>query len=59
MTEKAPSRYACLACGWKFDPARGDEKAGLPAGTDLAEVPADWKCPRCGSGSNNFARLDD
>ncbi len=51
---KATGKYICSVCGFIYDPAVGDPKSGIPAGTPFEELPADWKCPRCRQGKDKF-----
>jgi rubredoxin len=37
-----------------YDPALGDPEHGVPAGTAFAELPEDWRCPRCRQGRDKF-----
>jgi rubredoxin len=60
--EKAESpegmkKYRCLACGYIYDPALGDEDAGIPPGTPFEDLPDDWVCPTCGSAKDMFEPL--
>ena len=48
-------KYVCNLCGYVYDPAKGDPDNGVPAGTAWENVPADWKCPECGVGKDEFA----
>jgi rubredoxin len=41
-------RYVCLECNYIYDPARGDQKGGIPPGTPFEKLPANWHCPECG-----------
>ncbi len=50
----ATGKYICSVCGYVYDPAVGDEKGGIPAGTKFEDLPADWKCPRCRQGKEKF-----
>jgi len=47
-------KYVCNICGYVYDPVVGDPDNGIPAGTAFEEVPADWVCPICGSGKDEF-----
>jgi len=42
-------KYVCGKCGYVHDPAASD-----PA-RPFADLPADWKCPKCGSPKSRFA----
>lgn len=46
-------KYVCDICGYEYDPATGDEP-NAPAGTSFENLPADWTCPVCGAGKDQF-----
>lgn len=48
-------KYVCDLCGYVYDPAVGDDAAGIAAGTAFADLPADWVCPLCGAGKEDFS----
>ena len=52
-------KYKCTECEWIYDPAKGDPENGIPAGTPFEELPADWACPLCGAGKEDFVPLED
>jgi len=45
----AMRKYVCGKCRYVHDPAASD-----PA-KPFADLPADWKCPNCGSPKSRFA----
>lgn len=47
-------KYVCGVCGYVYDEAIGDPEHGIPAGTTWDKVPADWVCPVCGVGKDQF-----
>lgn len=47
-------KYVCSICGFVYDPAVGDPSQNIPPGTKFEDLPADWHCPRCKQGKNNF-----
>lgn len=49
-------KYVCTVCGYVYDPAKGDPKHGVPAGTDFKKVPSDWVCPDCGAEKSLFEK---
>ena len=49
------TKFICTVCGYIYDPQTGDDSAGIPAGTTFAALPADWVCPVCGVGKEEFA----
>lgn len=40
-------KYVCKICGWVYDPAEHNNVA-------FEELPADWRCPVCGVGKEDF-----
>ncbi|MBR3358630.1 MAG: rubredoxin [Solobacterium sp.] len=52
----ASGKYVCSVCGYVYDPEKGDDKQGIPAGTPFEELPDDWHCPRCRKGKEKFNR---
>jgi len=48
-------KYICGICGYIYDPAQGDSSSGAKAGTSFADLPADWVCPMCGVGKEQFS----
>ena len=47
-------KYVCTVCGWEYDPAIGDEDAGIEPGTAWEDLPEDFSCPLCGVGKDQF-----
>ncbi len=47
-------KYICEICGYTYDPAVGDVEHGIAAGTKFEDIPADWVCPVCGVGKDQF-----
>jgi rubredoxin len=61
-TDAKKARWVCLECHWIYDPAKGDPKNGVPAGTSWDDVPDTWRCPECKifkAKKGVFKRLDD
>ncbi len=52
--KKSTGKYVCSVCGYVYDPAVGDPKSGIPAGTSFEDLPDDWRCPRCRQGKDKF-----
>jgi len=40
-------KYKCIVCGYVYDPAENNNVA-------FADLPADWVCPDCGVGKDQF-----
>jgi rubredoxin len=51
----ATGKYACSVCGYVYDPAVGDPDRGIAPGTAFADLPEDWRCPRCRQGKEKFS----
>ena len=49
--------YVCLACGYVYDPEKGDPDSGIAPGTAFEDIPDDWVCPICGVGKDMFENL--
>ncbi|MFO7651722.1 MAG: rubredoxin [bacterium] len=47
-------KYVCAVCGYVYDPAAGDPDSGVKPGTSFESLPADWVCPVCGAGKDQF-----
>ena len=46
--------YVCSICGYEYDEAKGDPEHGIAAGTKFADLHADFECPLCRVGKDNF-----
>jgi len=44
-------RYICERCGFVYDPAKN-------SGVAFKDLPADWKCPKCGAPKSEFVPQD-
>ena len=45
-------KYVCNVCGWVYDEASGE-------GTKWADLPDDFKCPKCHVGKDKFSKLSE
>ena len=52
-------KYVCTVCGYVYDEAAGDPDNGIPAGTKWEDLPADYECPLCGVGKEEFEEEND
>lgn len=57
-TEVFMDKYVCDACGWVYDPAKGDTDNGIAPGTSFQDLPDDWVCPECGVGKDSFSKVE-
>jgi rubredoxin len=51
-------QWVCVICGWIYDEAAGLPEEGIAPGTRWADVPADWRCPLCDVGKEDFALVE-
>lgn len=51
-------KYECEVCGYIYDPAVGDPEHNIPAGTPFDKLPADWECPLCNVGKDQFKEVE-
>jgi rubredoxin len=51
-------KYECTACGYIYDPEKGDPENGYAPGTAFEDLPDDWVCPQCGVSKEFFQKLD-
>jgi flavin reductase (DIM6/NTAB) family NADH-FMN oxidoreductase RutF/rubredoxin len=47
-------KYVCKVCGYIYDPVVGDPDSGAVPGTPFESLPANWVCPVCGAGKDQF-----
>lgn len=52
-TEKG-EKYECGICKYIYNPKIGNEKEGIPSGTEFEDLPQDWVCPVCGEKKDVF-----
>jgi rubredoxin len=55
---KPMKKHVCVVCGYVYDPAAGDPDSSVPPNTEFDNVPADWVCPVCGAGKDQFSPED-
>ena len=53
------ARWLCQVCGYIYDKTLGEKDTGTPPGTGFENLPADWKCPICGSGKEVFVKVGE
>jgi rubredoxin len=50
-------RYECRACGYVYEPEKGDDTHDIPSGILFAELPINWRCPVCSAKKTAFANI--
>ena len=54
--EKINMKYVCNVCGYVYDEEKGDPDNGIAPGTKWEDLPADFVCPLCGVGKDDFTK---
>jgi rubredoxin len=54
---KAIDRYECRACGYVYEPGKGDSKHSVSPGIPFVELPDTWRCPVCGVKKAQFNNI--
>jgi rubredoxin len=50
-------RYECRACGYIYEPEKGDNARHISAGTAFKELPDKWACPICSAPVSQFSNI--
>jgi rubredoxin len=48
-------KYVCNVCGWVYDPKAGVPDQNVAPNTPFEKLPADFVCPECGAGKDDFS----
>lgn len=51
-------KYVCDVCGWEYDEEKGYPEGGIAPGTKWEDVPADFECPLCFVGKDQFSKAE-
>lgn len=54
-SKETTMKYVCDVCGYVYDEEQGDPENGIAPGTKWEDLPADWVCPLCGVGKDQFS----
>lgn len=50
-------KWECTACGYIYDPEKGDAEHGIKPGTPFEKLPDNWVCPQCGMPKEFFQKV--
>ncbi len=56
LDPKLMDRYECDACGYMYEPVRGDGNV-VAAGTPFEEINSSWRCPVCSASKRQFRNI--
>ena len=54
---KTLDRHECRACGYIYDPKKGNPKIDIAPGTAFEDLPQTWVCPVCAARKSAFQNL--
>jgi rubredoxin len=55
--EPTLDRHECQACGYVYEPLKGDEKGSISPGVAFESLPEEWRCPVCGARPSRFSNI--
>ncbi len=50
-------KYKCKVCGYTYNPEIGEKKSNTEPDTSFDDLPALWRCPKCGAGKIRFIKV--
>jgi rubredoxin len=54
--DKEMDKFVCKACGYVYDPSKGDPQNLIAPGTSFEDLPEKWRCPVCGAEKRQFKK---
>ena len=57
VPEPSMDCYECSACGYVYEPRKGDERNKIASGTEFTMLDPTWKCPVCGVPKSRFNNI--
>ncbi len=51
------AKWQCTACGYIYDPQKGDPDNGIKPGTAFEDLPDTWVCPESGVPKDMLEKL--
>jgi rubredoxin len=57
LSPQEMDQYECRACGYTYEPAKGDDRGNIAAGVPFPELPDQWRCPVCGAPKPQFSNI--
>ncbi len=57
LTPKEMDRFECRACGYTYEPAKGDDRNRIKAGVPFEALPLNWRCPVCSAPKKQFSNI--
>lgn len=57
LSPKEMDRFECRACGYTYEPAKGDDRNRIKAGVQFEDLPLNWRCPVCSAPKKQFSNI--
>lgn len=57
LTPAEMDRHECRACGYTYEPVKGDSQSKIAPGTSFDELSEKWRCPVCGAPKRQFSNV--
>lgn len=57
LTAAEMDQFECRACGYTYEPVKGDSASKIAAGTAFEDLPGSWRCPVCGASRKQFSNM--
>jgi rubredoxin len=57
LSPKDMDQYECRACGYSYEPIKGDSRINIPPGTPFENLPLNWRCPVCSAPKRQFSNI--
>ncbi len=57
LTPAEMDQFECRACGYTYEPVKGDSAAKVAAGVAFDDLPVTWRCPVCGASRKQFSNI--
>jgi rubredoxin len=57
LTPQEMDQFECRACGYTYEPVKGDSTGNVAAGTAFDDLPVSWRCPVCGASRKQFSNI--
>ena len=57
LTPQEMDRFECRACGYTYEPTKGDDRSNVTAGTSFEDLALNWRCPVCSAPKKQFSNI--
>lgn len=57
LTPREMDQFECRACGYTYEPVKGDDRGNISAGTPFEDLSESWRCPVCGAPKRQFSNI--